>query len=103
MAASLIPVPIPAACVSGNRAWRMAAPMHLSILRLLAVVSGTATVASIAYCLVSLLAAARFLRRVAPAPSGEWPGLSILKPLKGADRELYEALRSHCVQDYPDY
>jgi len=78
--------------------------MHLSILRLLAVISGTATVASIAYGLVSLLAAARFLRRgVAPAPSGEWPGLSILKPLKGADRELYEALRSHCLQDYPHY
>jgi ceramide glucosyltransferase len=26
-----------------------------------------------------------------------------LKPLRGADREMYEAFRSHCFQDYPEY
>lgn len=29
--------------------------------------------------------------------------ISILKPLKGADPELYAALRSHCAQDYQEY
>ena len=29
--------------------------------------------------------------------------VSILKPLKGADPNMYEALRSHCLQDYPEY
>ncbi|HZQ23345.1 MAG TPA: bacteriohopanetetrol glucosamine biosynthesis glycosyltransferase HpnI [Terriglobales bacterium] len=31
------------------------------------------------------------------------PGVSILKPLKGVDLNLYECLRSHCLQDYPEY
>jgi ceramide glucosyltransferase len=82
----------------------MAALMHLSILRLIAGISASATVASIVYCLLSLWAAARFLRRTLdPGQTRDWPGLSVLKPLKGADRELWEALRSHCLQDYPQY
>ena len=78
--------------------------MHLSILGVIALISGSATFASIAYCLLSLRAATRFLRRpMDPGKTRDWPGISVLKPLKGADRELYEALRSHCLQDYPQY
>jgi hypothetical protein len=29
--------------------------------------------------------------------------VSILKPLKGTDPEMYESLRGHCLQDYPEY
>ena len=29
--------------------------------------------------------------------------VSILKPLKGTDPDIYESFRSHCLQEYPEY
>jgi len=67
--------------------------------------SAAATAASIVYCVLATVAGLRFAsaRRNPRAITSELPPVSILKPLKGADPEMYEALRSHCLQDYSDY
>jgi ceramide glucosyltransferase len=70
-------------------------------LEITAVITG----ASMAYCLVCIWAAVRFVSRSKPslAELPSLPPVSILKPLKGTDPEMYESLRSHCLQDYPAY
>lgn len=55
------------------------------------------------YCVLCLWGARQFLRRPALATNNFSPSVSILKPLKGMDPEIYASLRSHCVQEYPEY
>jgi len=78
------------------------------IFEFLKIVFVLAAIASIFYYVLCMWSAAAFLReqktagnRVYPTPT--LPGVSILRPLKGTDPEMYESLRSHCVQDYPEY
>ena len=64
------------------------------------------TISSIGYYALCLWSAARFLRERKAAGDGATqaiPPVSILKPLRGTDPEMYESFRSHCLQDYPGY
>jgi len=62
--------------------------------------------AGIGYYLLCVWSARSFLhetrRRAAEAPEFA-PPISILKPLRGTDPDIYESFRSHCLQDYTDY
>src|SRR5438876_7149846 len=63
-----------------------------------------ATACGIVYCFLSLWSLLKF-RAVKRMPiNGQFtPPVSILKPLCGLDPHGYESLRSHCLQDYPQY
>jgi ceramide glucosyltransferase len=54
-----------------------------------------------AYALFAILAARSFARRPRPASLANQPPVTILKPLHGAEPDLYANLASFCRQDYP--
>lgn len=54
-----------------------------------------------AYNLLAIAGALKFRRRHA-LPDHK-PAVSILKPVRGRDARFYEAIRSHAVQQYPEF
>jgi ceramide glucosyltransferase len=78
------------------------------IIWMIQVVAAFGAVCSSAYYLLCLWSASAFLRERqaagdCPLPAQALPPVSILKPLKGTDPEIYQCFRSHCLQDYPEY
>ena len=65
-------------------------------------------ISSAIYYLICLWSASVFLReqtaaRSRPTRTEATPPISILKPVKGTEPQIYECLRTHCLQDYPEY
>ena len=79
--------------------------MHF-ILTIVQIAAVLGIVSSSLYYLLCLWSASTFLRerkRTDVAPILPLLPISILKPLKGTDPEIYESFRSYCLQDYPEY
>jgi len=55
------------------------------------------------YYLAAVFCGWDFFRRRENSPPDFLPGVSLLKPMKGLDRETYENLASYCRQNYPQY
>jgi ceramide glucosyltransferase len=74
----------------------------LKIIEILAVAGA---VSSIVYYALCLWSAAGFLRKRKTADESVRPtqAVSILKPLRGSDPEMYKSFRTHCLQDFPEY
>ena len=77
-----------------------------SISTALQIIAVLGCLSSCAYYVLCLFGARHFVRSVRNSrvtPFMEMPRISLLKPLKGTDPEMYESFRSHCLQDYPEY
>ncbi|HEY3988762.1 MAG TPA: bacteriohopanetetrol glucosamine biosynthesis glycosyltransferase HpnI [Acidobacteriaceae bacterium] len=67
------------------------------------IVAGITTVlawAGIGYYLIALWSARSFVHSLRRPRQAYTPGVSILKPVRGLDHEMYSAFASHCTQDY---
>lgn len=77
------------------------------MIRALELMAVAATLASIAYYTVCLWGVAAFLKRkrLARESARATPEIpvSVLKPLKGTDPEMYASFRSHCLQQFREY
>ena len=75
------------------------------LVRIFEAASALGAAASLGYYGLCLCGAVSFLKaRPSQSTSSDFcPPVSILKPLKGADPELYECLRSHCLLNYSGY
>lgn len=81
-----------------------------TVRQLIEILAAGGTCAGMGYYLVCLWSARAYLQYRAAAATassssaqdGELP-VSILKPLKGADPQIYETFRTHCLQDYGPY
>jgi ceramide glucosyltransferase len=59
--------------------------------------------APFAYYAVAIVAAVKFFRRKTERPGNFFPPVSILKPIRGLDRDAYDNFASLCRQDYPEF
>jgi ceramide glucosyltransferase len=69
---------------------------------LLAIATAALAACGVGYYILCVYAIRDFLKSSRPTQAFA-PAISILKPLRGTDPEMYAAFRSHCLQDYPEY
>jgi ceramide glucosyltransferase len=73
--------------------WAGASPVSIGLFAL--------AIASLAYLSLALWHVSRFSGPKAMRHDGQWPSVTVMKPLCGGESGLYDCLRSFCRQDYP--
>jgi ceramide glucosyltransferase len=69
----------------------------------LSIVAAVLALCGMGFYSLCVWSARRFNRSRQVRRPGFTPPVSILKPLRGVDPQMYESFRSHCIQDYPEY
>ncbi len=78
-----------------------AAHSSFTVAQGIAIVFTVLTLMALVYSILVFRAARAYMRSLRQPLPDFFPAVSILKPVKGVDPEMYEAFASHCRQDYP--
>lgn len=73
----------------------------LSVVQWIVIAFTALTMTALVYSIFVFRAARAYTRSLRLPLPAFYPAVSILKPVKGVDPEMYEAFASHCWQDYP--
>jgi ceramide glucosyltransferase len=76
--------------------------MHISFAQVLSLLFALLALCGAGFLSLAIFAIVRW-KQVAHPPTTYTPPISILKSLRGTDPSMYEAFRSHCQQDYPQF
>jgi ceramide glucosyltransferase len=77
--------------------------MHLTARTLLETLTALGTLASLSFYFLAACGILSMRKQNARKPAATLPPVSILKPLKGVDTEIWESFASHCEQRYPEF
>jgi ceramide glucosyltransferase len=84
-------------------------PQLFTVRTVLETIAAIGTIGSLFFYFLSALSLASFISdrhkklKQPPLPTTQLPAVSILKPFKGVDPEIWESFCSHCEQEYPEF